>query len=158
MIMFILAGAAYLTIAMGFTGIPRALAEYVEWLNPSKYQLIAALTVMYIILGTALDGVSMIVLTTTIVLPMIQKVGIDPVWFGIFIVLLVEISEVTPPVGFGLFVLQSMSGRDSWFVAYASLPFFLMLVVAIVIVTVFPEIVTALPHMFVEATQAARPR
>ena len=158
MIMFILAGAAYLTIAMGFTGIPRALAEYVAWLNPSKYQLIAALTVMYVILGTALDGVSMIVLTTTIVLPMVQKVGIDPVWFGIFIVLLVEISEVTPPVGFGLFVLQSMSGRDSWFVAYASLPFFLMLVVAIIIVTIFPEIVTALPQMFLEATQAARPR
>lgn len=157
MIMFILAGAAYLTLAMGFTGIPRALAEYVAWLNPSKFQLIAVLTIMYILLGTALDGVSMIVLTTTIVLPMIQKVGIDPIWFGIFIVLLVEIAEVTPPVGFVLFVLQSMSGRDSWFVAYASLPFFLMLVVAIAIITIFPEIVTVLPRMFVEATQAGGP-
>ena len=157
MIMFILAGAAFLTLAMGFTGIPRALAEFVAWLNPSKYQLVAVLTVMYVILGTALDGVSMIVLTTTIVLPMIVKVGIDPVWFGIFIVLLVEIAEVTPPVGFVLFVLQSMSGRDSWFVAWASLPFFMMLVVAIVLITIFPEIVTALPKMFVEATQA-RPR
>ena len=105
MIMFILAGAAFLTIAMGFTGIPRALAEFVAWLDPTKYQLIAVLTVMYVILGTALDGVSMIVLTTTIVLPVIQKVGIDPIWFGIFIVLLVEIAEVTPPVGFVLFVL-----------------------------------------------------
>lgn len=154
MIMFILAGAAYLTLAMGFTGIPRALAEFVAWLNPSKYQLVAVLTVMYVILGTALDGVSMIVLTTTIVLPMIQKVGIDPIWFGIFIVLLVEIAEVTPPVGFVLYVLQSMSGRDSWFVAWASLPFFLMLVVAIMLITVFPDIVTVLPRMFVEATQA----
>jgi TRAP-type C4-dicarboxylate transport system permease large subunit len=158
MIMFILAGAAYLTLAMGFTGIPRALAEYVAWLNPSKFQLIGVLTIMYILLGTALDGVSMIVLTTTIVLPMIQKVGIDPVWFGIFIVLLVEIAEVTPPVGFVLFVLQSMSGRDSWYVAYASLPFFLMLVVSIVIITIFPDIVTVLPRMFVEATQAGGPR
>lgn len=158
MIMFILAGAAYLTLAMGFTGIPRALAEFVAYLNPSKFQLIAVLTVMYIILGTALDGVSMIVLTTTIVLPMIQKVGIDPIWFGIFIVLLVEIAEVTPPVGFVLFVLQSMSGRDSWFVAYASLPFFLMLVTAILIITIFPDIVTVLPRMFVEATQAGGPR
>ncbi|MDP2801125.1 MAG: TRAP transporter large permease subunit [Phreatobacter sp.] len=158
MIMFILAGAAYLTLAMGFTGIPRALAEYVAWLNPSKFQLIAVLTIMYIILGTALDGVSMIVLTTTIVLPMIQKVGIDPVWFGIFIVLLVEIAEVTPPVGFVLFVLQSMSGRDSWYVAYAALPFFLMLVIAIVVITIFPDIVTVLPRMFVEATQAGGPR
>jgi len=102
--------------------------------------------------------VSMIVLTTTIVLPMIQKVGIDPVWFGIFIVLLVEIAEVTPPVGFVLFVLQSMSGRDSWYVAYASLPFFLMLVIAIVVITIFPDIVTVLPRMFVEATQAGGPR
>ncbi len=158
MIMFILAGAAYLTLAMGFTGIPRALAEYVAWLNPSKFQLIGVLTIMYILLGTALDGVSMIVLTTTIVLPMIQKVGIDPVWFGIFIVLLVEIAEVTPPVGFVLFVLQSMSGRDSWYVAYASLPFFLMLVIAIVVITIFPDIVTVLPRMFVEATQAGGPR
>lgn len=158
MIMFILAGAAYLTIAMGFTGIPRALAEFVAELNPSKYQLIAVLTVMYIILGTALDGVSMIVLTTTIVMPMIQKVGIDPIWFGVFVVLLVEIAEVTPPVGFGLFILQSMSGRDSLFVAYASLPFFLMLVVAIVTITIFPEIVTILPQKFVEATQASMGR
>jgi tripartite ATP-independent transporter DctM subunit len=157
MIMFILAGAAFLTIAMGFTGIPRALAEFVAWLNPSKYQLVAALTVMYVILGTALDGVSMIVLTTTIVLPVIQKVGIDPIWFGIFIVLLVEIAEVTPPVGFVLFVLQSMSGRDSWFVAWAALPFFFMLVVAIVTITIFPQIVTLLPQLFVEAMQA-RPR
>jgi TRAP-type C4-dicarboxylate transport system permease large subunit len=145
-------------VAMGFTGIPRALAEYVAWLNPSKYQLVAALTAMYVVLGTALDGISMIVLTTTIVLPMIQKVGIDPVWFGIFIVLLVEIAEVTPPVGFVLFVLQSMSGRDSWFVAKASLPFFAMLVVAIAIITVFPEIVTVLPRWFVQATQAGAVR
>lgn len=153
MIMFILAGAAFLTIAMGFTGIPRALAEFVAWLDPSKFELIAALTIMYIIMGTALDGVSMIVLTTTIVLPMVQKVGIDPIWFGIFMVLLVEIAEVTPPVGFVLFVLQSMSGRDSSFVAWAALPFFLMLVVAIVTISVFPEIVTVLPKLFVEATQ-----
>lgn len=157
MIMLILAGAAYLTLAMGFTGIPRALAEFVGWLNPSQFQLIFALTVMYIILGCLLDGVSMIVLTTTIVLPMVQKVGIDAVWFGIFVVILVEIAQVTPPVGFVLFVLQSISGRDSLFIAYASLPFFLMMVIAIVIITLFPDIVTVLPRMFVEATQAGGP-
>lgn len=157
MIMFILAGAAYLTLAMGFTGIPRALAEFVGWLNPNQFQLIFALTVMYIILGCLLDGVSMIVLTTTIVLPMVQKVGIDPIWFGVFVVILVEIAQVTPPVGFVLFVLQSISGRDSLFIAYASLPFFLMLVIAIVIITIFPDIVTVLPRMFVEATQAGGP-
>lgn len=158
MIMFILAGAAYLTLAMGFTGIPRALAEYVAYLGLGKFQLIAILTAIYVVLGTALDGVSMIVLTTSIVLPIVQKVGIDPVWFGIFIVLLIEIAEVTPPVGFVLFVLQSISGRDSWYVARASLPFFLMLVAAIAAITALPGIVTVVPELFVSATQAAGPR
>ena len=149
MIMFILAGASFLTLAMGFTGIPRALAEWVAALNPDRYALIAILCVMYVLLGTALDGISMIVLTTSIVLPMVEQVGIDLVWFGIFIILLVEIAEVTPPVGFCLFVLQTMSGKDSWYVASAALPFFGMLVIAIVLITVFPEIATWLPREFI---------
>ncbi len=150
MILFILAGASFLTVAMGFTGIPRALAQWVAALNPDRYMLIAVLCVMYIILGTALDGVSMIVLTTSIVLPMIQAAGFDLVWFGIFIVLLVEIAEVTPPVGFNLFVLQTMSGKDSFYVAQASLPFFLMLVIAIAAITIFPDIATWLPRLAVQ--------
>jgi tripartite ATP-independent transporter DctM subunit len=154
MIMLILAGAAFLQIALGFTGVPRALAEFIAGLGPSKYEFIAMLTVFYILMGTALDGVSMIVLTTSIVLPIAHRLGIDPVWFGIFIVLLVEVAEVTPPVGFVLFVLQSMSGRDSAFIAWAALPFFMMLVVAIALITIFPEIVMVLPQMFVEATQS----
>ena len=105
------------------------------------------LTIVYILLGTALDGVSMIVLTTSIVIPMIQKAGFDLVWFGIFIVLLVEIAEVTPPVGFNLFVLQTMSGRDSFYVGKASIPFFCMLVVSIVIITLWPQSVTWLPDV-----------
>src|SRR5262252_5184646 len=130
MIMFILAGASFLSSCMAFTGIPRALAEWVHSLAPHKYTLIAILAGIYILLGTALDGVSMIVLTTSIVLPMIEKAGFDLVWFGIFIVLLVEIAEVTPPVGFNMFVLQTMSGRDSTYVARASIPFFFMMVLA----------------------------
>ena len=145
MIMFILAGASYLSLAMGFTGIPRALAEWVDSLGLSPYALIAALTVFYVVLGTALDGISMIVLTSTIVLPMVQKAGFDVIWFGIFVVLLVEIAEVTPPVGFNLFVLQNMTGKDSNLIAKASIPFFVMLVVCIALVTIFPEIVTWLP-------------
>ncbi len=147
MIMFILAGAALLTKAMGFTGIPRGLAEWVGSLGLSPFMLIAALTVVYIILGTALDGISMIVLTTAIVIPMVQQAGFDLVWFGIFIVMLVEIAEVTPPVGFNLFVLQTMSGRDSLYVARAALPFFWLLVVAIAIITIFPVIVTWAPDV-----------
>ena len=151
MIMFILAGASFLTVAMGFTGIPRALAEGVAALGLSPYALIAILALIYILLGTALDGVSMIVLTTSIVVPMIQQAGFDLVWFGIFLVLLVEIAELTPPVGFNLFVLQNMTGRDSFYVACAALPFFFMLLATIALVTVFPSIVTVLPDLVMGA-------
>ncbi len=145
MIMFILAGAAFLTKTMAFTGVPRELAEWVNAMNLSPYALIATLVVVYLILGTALDGISMIVLTAAVVLPMIQKAGFDLIWFGIFIVLLVEIAEVTPPVGFNLFVMQNMTGKDSTVIARAALPFFGCLVLCIALVTVFPQIVTWLP-------------
>jgi tripartite ATP-independent transporter DctM subunit len=148
MIMFILAGAAFLTKTMAFTGIPRELAEWVDSMHLSPYALIGVLTVVYLILGTALDGISMIVLTSAIVLPMIQKAGFDLIWFGIFIVLLVEIAEVTPPVGFNLFVLQNMTGKDSNVIARAAIPFFLCLVVCIALITFFPAIVTSVPDWF----------
>jgi tripartite ATP-independent transporter DctM subunit len=147
MIMLILAGASYMSTSMAYTGVPQALATWVGSLNLSPYALIAALTVMYIVLGTALDGISMIVLTTAVVIPMIKTAGFDLVWFGIFVVLVVEMAEVSPPVGFNLFVLQTMSGKDSNFVAKASLPFFFLLVVAVAIITVFPSIVMLLPRM-----------
>jgi tripartite ATP-independent transporter DctM subunit len=147
MIMFILAGASFLSSCMAFTGIPEALAQWVASLNLHKYSLIAILALIYILLGTALDGVSMIVLTTSIVIPMVVKAGFDLVWFGIFIVLLVEIAEVTPPLGFNMFVLQTMSGRDSNYVAYASIPFFFMMILCIALITIFPEIVTWAPDV-----------
>jgi tripartite ATP-independent transporter DctM subunit len=147
MIMFILAGAAFLTKTMAFTGIPRVLAEWVNAQQLSPYALIAVLTMVYLVLGTALDGISMIVLTSAVVLPMIQKAGFDLIWFGIFIVLLVEIAEVTPPVGFNLFVLQNMTGKDSNTIAKAAIPFFACLVLCIGLITVFPQIVTILPDL-----------
>ena len=153
MIMFILAGAAFLTKTMAFTGIPRALAEWVEAMQLSPYALILALTVVYLVLGTALDGISMIVLTSAVVLPMIQKAGFDLIWFGIFIVLLVEIAEVTPPVGFNLFVLQNMTGKDSNTIARAAIPFFFCLVVCIALITLFPVIVTWLPDVVMGASR-----
>jgi tripartite ATP-independent transporter DctM subunit len=146
-IMLILAGASFMSTSMGYTGIPVALANWVESLQLSPFMLIAALTVMYILLGTSLDGISMIVLTTVVVLPMVQKAGFDLVWFGIFVVLLVEMAQVSPPVGFNLFVLQTMSGHDSSTVAWAALPFFMLLVVAVAIITVFPDIVMFLPRL-----------
>ena len=147
MIMLILAGASYMSTSMAYTGVPQALASWVGSFNLSPYALIAALTVMYIVLGTALDGISMIVLTTAVVIPMIKAAGFDLVWFGIFVVLVVEMAEVSPPVGFNLFVLQTMSGKDSNFVAKASLPFFFLLVLAVAIITVFPSIVMVLPRL-----------
>jgi tripartite ATP-independent transporter DctM subunit len=147
MIMFILAGAAFLTKTMAFTGIPRELAEVVHAMNLSPFGLIGVLVVVYLILGTALDGISMIVLTSAVVLPMIQKAGFDLVWFGIFIIMLIEIAEITPPVGFNLFVLQNMTGIDSNRIATVTLPFFGCLLVGIGLITVFPSIVTILPDM-----------
>ena len=147
MIMFILAGAAFLTKTMAFTGIPRELAEYVHALNLSPFGLIAILVVVYLILGTALDGISMIVLTSAVVLPMIQKAGFDLIWFGIFIIMLIEIAEITPPVGFNLFVLQNMTGIDSNRIATVTLPFFGCLILGIVLITVFPSIVTIVPNL-----------
>ena len=147
MIMFILAGAAFLTKTMAFTGIPSELAEFVHSMNLSPFGLIGVLVVVYLILGTALDGISMIVLTSAVVLPMIQKAGFDLVWFGIFIIMLVEIAEITPPVGFNLFVLQNMTGIDSNRIARVTLPFFACMIVGIGLITVFPSIVTIVPDL-----------
>jgi len=146
-IMLILAGAAFTTAAMAYTGIPVALAAWVESLHLSPYVLIAALMVMYIFLGCLIDGISMIVLTTVVVLPMVKQAGFDLIWFGIFLVILVEMAQITPPVGFNLFVLQNMSGRDSLMVAKASFPFFLLLVAGVTIITIFPDIALYLPRL-----------
>lgn len=147
MIMLILAGASFMSTSMAYTGIPQALAVWVDSMNLSPYALIAALTVMYILLGTALDGISMIVLTTAVVIPMVKTAGFDLIWFGIFLILVVEMAEVSPPVGFNLFVLQTMSGKDSYTVALAALPFFFLLVAAVAIITIFPDIVMFLPRI-----------
>jgi TRAP-type C4-dicarboxylate transport system permease large subunit len=120
-------------------------------MNLPPFGLIAVLVVVYLILGTALDGISMIVLTSAVVLPMVQKAGFDLVWFGIFIIMLIEIAEITPPVGFNLFVLQNMTGIDSNKIARVTLPFFACMIVAIVLITVFPGIVTSLPNLFMGA-------
>ncbi|MCR9072488.1 MAG: TRAP transporter large permease subunit [Alphaproteobacteria bacterium] len=143
MIAFILAGAAFLSIAMGFTGVPRVLAGYVDAWNLTPIALIALLTVLYIFLGCFLDGVSMMVLTAAVVLPMVQEAGIDLLWFGIFTVIVVEMAQITPPVGFNLFVLQGMTGRDILKVTKAAMPFFFLMLLGIVIITLVPEIVLA---------------
>jgi len=146
MIMLILSGAAFMSAAMAYTRIPFAVAEAVSAMQLSPYMLIVVLMVFYIILGMFLDGISMIVLTTAIVLPLVQKAGFDLIWFGIFVVLVVEMAQISPPVGFNLFVLQSMTGRDSWAVARATMPFFFLLVAAVAFITLFPQIALLLPR------------
>jgi C4-dicarboxylate transporter, DctM subunit len=149
MIGLILAGGAFLSVAMGFTGLPNVMAGWVEALQLNKYQLLIMLTILYILLGTALDGVSMILLTAPVVFPMIAKAGIDPLWFGIYMMIVTEMSQISPPVGFCLFVVQSLTGCDLRTVSLAALPFFLMLIVGIAILTIFPAIVTWLPEQMI---------
>ena len=150
MIAFILTGAAFLTVAMGFTGIPRELAQHIGDMNLSKYELLIALTIFFIVLGCFLDGISVVVLTTSVILPMVELVGIDLIWFGIYLVRVVEMSQITPPVGFNLFVLQSMTGKNIFKVALYALPFFLILVLLVILVTVFPDIVLGLGSSFLK--------
>ena len=146
MIALILAGAAFLTLSMGYIGLPRHLAEWIATLGLSKFQLILALTAFYVVLGCFLDGISMVVLTMGVIMPTVQKAGIDPLWFGIFIVVVVEMAQVTPPVGFNLFVLQGMTKREIGTISRAAFPFFLLMVGMVVLLYAFPQIVTFLPE------------
>jgi tripartite ATP-independent transporter DctM subunit len=145
MIALILAGAAFLTLSMGYIGLPRHLAEWIGSLGLSNFALIMALMVFFIILGCFLDGISMVVLTMGVLMPTIQKAGIDPIWFGIFIVLVVEMAQITPPVGFNLFVLQGMTGRQLPYIAKVSMPMFFLMIGAVMLVYFVPGIVTWLP-------------
>jgi tripartite ATP-independent transporter DctM subunit len=148
MIAFILAGASFLTLSMGYIGLPRRLAEFITGLGLSQLGLLFWLMVFYIILGCFLDGISMVVLTMGVILPTIVKAQIDLVWFGIFIVLVVEMAQVTPPVGFNLFVLQGMTHRDITWIARVAFPFFLLMVAAVALLYFFPGLVSWLPsHM-----------
>ncbi len=145
MIALILAGAAFLSLSMGFTGLPRGLADLIASLELSRFQLLMALLVFYIILGMFLDGISSVVLTMAVVEPMIREAGIDIIWFGIFIVVVVEMAQITPPIGFNLFVLQGMTSHEMNFIARAAIPMFLIMVLMVFVLIVFPELATWLP-------------
>jgi C4-dicarboxylate transporter DctM subunit len=146
MIALILAGAAFLTLTMGYIGLPRHLAEWIATLGLSQFELVIALTIFYVILGCFLDGISMVVLTMGVILPTVQTAGIDPLWFGVFIVIVVEMAQITPPIGFNLFVLQGMTGREMSFISRTAFPFFMLMVLMAVLLYVFPQIVTFLPQ------------
>ncbi|MGH8683038.1 MAG: TRAP transporter large permease [Burkholderiales bacterium] len=146
MIALILAGASFLTLAMGFLGLPRHLAEWIGSLGLSSFMLLAALMVFYILLGCFLDGISMVVLTMGVILPTVQNAGIDLIWFGVFIVIVVEMAQITPPVGFNLFVLQGMTGRQITWIARHTMPMFYLMIAAVLAIYLFPGLVTWLPQ------------
>ena len=146
MIAFILAGSTFLSLAMGFTGLPRNLAIWIQSMDLSPYTLLFVLTVFYIILGMFLDGISAVVLTMAIIEPMIRQAGFDMIWFGIYLVIVVEMAQITPPVGFNLFVLQGMANKDMGFIAKSAFPLFLLMILAVIIVIIFPEIALWLPN------------
>ncbi len=150
MIAFILAGSAFLSLAMGFTGLPRNLAIWINEMSLSPYVLILVLTLFYIILGMFLDGISAVVLTMAIIEPMIRQAGFDMIWFGVFLVIVVEMAQITPPVGFNLFVLQGMANKDMGFIAKSAFPLFLLMILAVVVIIIFPEIALWLPQQMIQ--------
>ena len=150
MIAFILAGATFLSLAMGFTGLPRNLALWIEGMELSPYVLIFVLMIFYIILGMFLDGISAVVLTMAIIEPMIRQAGFDMIWFGVFLVIVVEMAQITPPVGFNLFVLQGMSNKDMGYVARSAFPLFLLMIFAVILVVIFPEIALWMPEQMIK--------
>ena len=150
MIAFILAGSTFLSLAMGFTGLPRNLAIWIQGMELSPYVLILVLMIFYIILGMFLDGISAVVLTMAIIEPMIRQAGFDMIWFGIFLVIVVEMAQITPPVGFNLFVLQGMANKDMGYIARSAFPLFLLMVLAVVLVVIFPEIALWMPEQMVK--------
>ncbi len=150
MIAFILAGATFLSLAMGFTGLPRNLALWIEGMELSPYVLIFVLMIFYIILGMFLDGISAVVLTMAIIEPMIRQAGFDMIWFGVFLVIVVEMAQITPPVGFNLFVLQGMANKDMGYIARSAFPLFLLMIFAVILVVTFPEIALWMPEQMIK--------
>ena len=150
MIAFILAGSTFLSLAMGFTGLPRNLAIWIQNMDLSPYVLIFVLMIFYIILGMFLDGISAVVLTMAIIEPMIRQAGFDMIWFGIFLVIVVEMAQITPPVGFNLFVLQGMANKDMGYISRSAFPLFLLMVLAVILVVIFPEIALWMPEQMIK--------
>tara|TARA_B100000965_G_scaffold1011_1_gene806 strand:+ start:735 stop:2045 length:1311 start_codon:yes stop_codon:yes gene_type:complete len=150
MIAFILAGSSFLTLAMAFTGLPNNLAVFIDTLHLSPYMLLLVLTLFYIILGMFLDGISAVVLTMAIIEPMIRQAGFDMIWFGIYLVIVVEMAQITPPVGFNLFVLQGMAKKDMGFIARSAFPLFLLMILAVIIIIAFPELALWLPEKMIQ--------
>jgi C4-dicarboxylate transporter DctM subunit len=147
MMALILSGAAFLTLTMGYLGLPAQVAKWISSLGLTNFELLLILMVFYILIGCFLEGISMIVLTIGVIMPTIHAAGIDPIWFGIFLVFVVEMAQITPPIGFNLFVLQGMTGRSLPYITRAAFPMFLLMLVGVWLLYMFPGVVTWLPAL-----------
>ena len=150
MIMWIVCGASFLSVAVGYLGIPTSLTQWIGTLGLSKYMLIVILSVMYIILGCLLDGFSMIVMSLPIALPLIKAAGFDPIWFGIYLIVMIEIAQITPPVGFNLFVINGLVGDNLFVIAKYAMPSFIMMLIFTALITIYPDIVLYIPRLMIK--------
>ena len=146
MIAVILIAAAFLSTAMGFLHVPQDVAKAIGVMNLSPYALIAILAVFYVLLGMFLEGISITVMSLPITLPLILAAGFDPIWFGIFLVIMVELAQITPPIGFNLFIIQGLTGTSIMKIAVAAAPFFVLMCIGVVLLIAFPEIALWLPN------------
>lgn len=148
--MWIICGASFLSVGVGYLGIPSALTAYIGTLGLSKYMLIVILSIMYIILGCLIDGFSMIVMSLPIALPLIKAAGFDPIWFGIYLVVMIEVAQITPPVGFNLFVINGLAGDSLFTIAKYALPSFVIMMLFVALISVYPDIVLMIPRLMIK--------
>lgn len=147
MLGLIIAAASFLSTAMGYLGIPQTISGLISALELSPIMLIAMLLLIYILLGAFLEGMSLIVMTLPIVLPLVVAAGFDKVWFGVFLIIVVEMAQITPPVGMNIFVIQGLTGEKLGTVVKSAFPFFLLMVVFAFLIALFPQIVMFLPSL-----------
>lgn len=145
MILFIVMGAQIMSLALVSAGIPRGIVALISPLAASRWLIFALIVVMYLVLGCLVDALSLMLLTLPVVFPIVQAQGFDPIWFGVVLVLLLEVGLITPPVGINLFVIQGMSGRPLGEVSAGSLPYVILMLLGIALLAIFPGLALWLP-------------
>ena len=139
-------GASIISGTLGLLHIPELMASWVTSLGVPRVVVLLIIYFMYLILGCFIDTVSMMVLTLPVIFPLVVALGYNPVWFGIVMVLLVEMAMITPPVGLNVYVIHSLRPKEKIMDVFAgSVPFLIVMLFALGVITLFPSIVTWLP-------------
>jgi C4-dicarboxylate transporter, DctM subunit len=146
MVLFIMIGAYIFMRVLAVSQLPVALANFVSSLTLSRYAIYAVIIILYIILGMFLEIMSAIVFTVPIIYPMIINLGFDPIWFGVIMVIMMEMGFITPPVGLNVFVLGSVTDTPMNRIFAGVYPFAVTMLICVVLLTIFPQIATFLPH------------